>query len=124
MLELQLSTPANAPAGKWTVKQKAQIFTESFEPGQTCPRSLDDTENRTAGLRIATKLGGVKAPTFATYDGLSIGVGFMQSEAAPSATSAIQSLIDGPTFPKRLPPCRARNIDCLCPPSWPSKAPQ
>jgi hypothetical protein len=50
-----------------------------------------------ASRRIATKLGeaSFKAPTFATSDGVSIDVGFIQSEAA-----AIDEIC--PIFPKRL----------------------
>ena len=40
--------------------------------------------NRIASRRIATKLGeaSFKAPTFAASDGVSVGVGFMQRDAA------------------------------------------
>jgi hypothetical protein len=53
--------------------------------GQACLGwRLARPRNRIASRRITTKLGeaSFKAPTFATSDGVSVGVGFMQREAA------------------------------------------
>jgi hypothetical protein len=106
MLELQFSTPANAPAGNWTVKQKAQIFAESFEPGRTYPRSLDDTENRNASLHIATKLGGVPFKSVCHAFDIAVGPWKARDEenpGPPPCTPAFRLLTAACAFEARAP---------------------